>query len=131
LKAAALQARAPWLLFVAPGSVLDEGWLREVRQFIETVARSGETATRVGVFRLGVDGYGFRPRLAETRARARLALGLGAHGAQGLLISAPHFRKRAMLSTGPKPIERLTRAVGPRQITVFRARALALAEARR
>lgn len=127
LKTAGLQARAPWLLIVTPGTVLDEGWLREVRQFIETVSRAGETGTRIGVFRLGIDGYGLRARFAETRARARLAMGLGAHAAQGLLISAPHFRRRAMLCTGPSPIGRLTRAAGARHITVFRARATALA----
>ena len=35
LKAAAATARAPWLLFLRPGTVPDATWIDETRRFIE------------------------------------------------------------------------------------------------
>ena len=44
LKAAAQSARAPWLLFLPPGSVPDATWVDECRRFIEQLKQnSGET----------------------------------------------------------------------------------------
>src|SRR5258707_10816476 len=39
LKAAADAARAPWLLFLRPGLVLDATWVDDTRHFIEVVDR--------------------------------------------------------------------------------------------
>ena len=43
LKNAAEAAKGPWLLFVPAGSVLETGWIEDVRQFMET-APSGHAA---------------------------------------------------------------------------------------
>src|SRR5262249_60296673 len=40
LRAAAHQARGPWLLFLYSAATLQEGWIREVRSFIEAAERS-------------------------------------------------------------------------------------------
>src|SRR5215468_2482607 len=51
LKAAAEAARAPWLLFLRPGVVLDATWVDETRRFIEEVELSQCAGTYAAVFR--------------------------------------------------------------------------------
>ena len=46
LAAGARQARAPWLMFLRAGAVLDTGWIEETTQFIQGVALSGPAARR-------------------------------------------------------------------------------------
>src|SRR6202048_1768323 len=41
LAAGAKQARAPWLMFLHAGAVLDQGWIEETTQFIQGVSSSG------------------------------------------------------------------------------------------
>ena len=40
LRAAAHQARGSWLLFLDPAAILQEGWMREVRAFVEAIGQS-------------------------------------------------------------------------------------------
>jgi glycosyltransferase involved in cell wall biosynthesis len=47
LKAAAVKARAPWLLFLRPGTVLDTPWIDETRRFLQQPL----AAERAAVFR--------------------------------------------------------------------------------
>ena len=49
LKRAAAAARAPWLLFLRPGIVLDAAWIGETRRFVERSA----SGTGAAVFRRG------------------------------------------------------------------------------
>src|SRR5262249_46738725 len=51
LKAAAEAARAPWLLFLRPGIVLDATWVDETRRFIEEAELSQCAGTYAAVFR--------------------------------------------------------------------------------
>ena len=48
LAAGARKARAPWLMFLHAGAVLDSGWIEETSQFIERV--SAGDRPRAGVF---------------------------------------------------------------------------------
>ena len=48
--------------------------MREVRAFIETMERSGLAERRAATFRLGYEGFGVKPRLAEAAAAARLVV---------------------------------------------------------
>jgi glycosyltransferase involved in cell wall biosynthesis len=80
LKAAAAAARAPWLLFLRPGAVLDPPWVGEASRFIELTG-SGE---RAAVFRRGASA---RSPWREALAQAIVALGAKPHPDQGLLIS--------------------------------------------
>jgi glycosyltransferase involved in cell wall biosynthesis len=82
LKDAASAARAPWLLFLRPGIILDPSWVADARRFVEQF--SGKDAA--AVFRRGAAGQ--RP---VREALSMLAAALGARPRprpeQGLLIS--------------------------------------------
>jgi len=85
LKAAAAAARAPWLLFLEPGTLLDAPWIGEARRFI------GEpvSAQRAAVFRRGT--------ASPSALREAWALLAGAVWAQpspeqGLLIAKAFYQ---------------------------------------
>jgi glycosyltransferase involved in cell wall biosynthesis len=80
LRAAAAAARAPWLLFLHPGIILDTPWISETRRFIE-LTRDSE---RAAVFRRGAVAPS---PLREALAQAMAALGAKPRPEQGLLIS--------------------------------------------
>lgn len=123
LASAAATAKAPWLLFMAPGVVLDEGWIREVRSFLEAVSRHGEARRRAAVFAHGVDGFGMAPRLTNFKARLGFALGFGPTASQGLLINTAHYRSRGGHRPGQSSERAFARSIGRRGISVLRARA--------
>lgn len=80
LKAAAAAARAPWLLFLRPGAILDPPWVGEARGFIELTGGS----ERAAVFRRGASASSpFREALAQ----AMLAMRGTPRPDQGLLIA--------------------------------------------
>ncbi len=84
LKAAAAAARAPWLLFLRPGTILDAPWTGEASSFLE---RSGADP-RAAVFR--------RAAPAQSGAREAFLLFAAAFGArprpeQGLIISKQFY----------------------------------------
>jgi len=84
LKAAAGEARAPWLLFLRPGTVLDTPWPSEVGRFVQQRA-PGE---RAAVFRrsAAVDSA-----LRELLSLVTAALGTMPRPEQGLLISRQFY----------------------------------------
>src|ERR1700724_1195322 len=55
LAAGARQARAPWLMFLHAGAVLDSGWIDETAPFIQRVSTSGRP--RAGIFRYARSPY--------------------------------------------------------------------------
>lgn len=83
-KLAARAARGSWLLFVRPGAVLEEGWTREVRGFIDRSVHG--RGARAATFRLAVEGAGLWPRLSEIAAATRFAFMRRTRDDQGLLI---------------------------------------------
>lgn len=83
LKTGAAKARAPFLLFVRPGLVLDANWVGEARRFAERAA-----ADRAAVFRRGAAG---QTALRELYALLAAALGALPHSDQGLLISRQFY----------------------------------------
>lgn len=84
LKAAAEAARAPWLLFLRPGTVLEPSWTAEVRLSVE----HGLGQTSAAIFRRASRGDG---GLREIIALAVAALGARPHPQQGLLISKDFY----------------------------------------
>jgi hypothetical protein len=126
LKAAARSAKAPWLLFIAPGTVVDEGWIREVRSFLEAASRRPAGLQRAAVFALGSDDYGLARNLAATCARLAFLVGLGPDPRQGLLISAERYRALGGHAPGPLPERVFARRVGRFRTTVLRSRATAI-----
>lgn len=124
LSRGAAAARGQWLMFLSSRSLLAEGWAREVANFMETAERRGQDDRMAATFRLAVDSYGFRPRLAETIAAARLALlGLPAAG-QGLIISRAYYQHLGGHLPGVRSHRRLVRHIGRRGLHGLRAQVL-------
>ena len=122
LRAAAHQARGPWLLFLDPAAMLQEGWMREVRVFTETMERGGLAEKRAATFRLGYEGFGLSPRLAEAAAAARLAVIGRPRPEQGLLIARRFYDQLGGHGDGKKAQERLFARIGRRRMVTLRAR---------
>jgi glycosyltransferase involved in cell wall biosynthesis len=127
LRAAAHQARGSWLLFLDPAAVLSEGWTREVRAFVETTERGGLAERRAAAFRLGYEGFGVKPRLAEAAAAARLVVVGRPLPEQGLLIARRFYDHLGGHRDGKKSQARLLARVGRRKLVTLRTR-LVLAE---
>ncbi len=124
LRQGAAHVRGRWLLFLGPNAILEEGWAREVAAYLETAERRGSADRMAATFRLSVDGYGFKPRLGEAVAAARLALlGLPKSG-QGLLVSRRLYERLGGHQPGVGAERRLLTRIGRRRIHVLRARVL-------
>jgi glycosyltransferase involved in cell wall biosynthesis len=122
LRAAAHQARGSWLLFLDPAAILQEGWMREVRAFVDTMERGGLAERRAATFRLGYEGFGMKPRLAEAAAAARLAVIGRPRPEQGLLIARRFYDQLGGHKDGKKAQERLFARIGRRKLIMLRAR---------
>src|SRR5262249_49137062 len=86
LKAAAEAARAPWLLFLRPGVVLDATWVDETRRFVEETELPGCAGTHAAVFRASA----LRPALLDALALIGTALGAKPDARHGLVIAKAH-----------------------------------------
>jgi glycosyltransferase involved in cell wall biosynthesis len=117
LKAAAAAARAPWLLFLRPGTILDTPWIGEARSFVERP----QPDIRAAVFRRAA------PAQAGLRdALSLLATTLGAkpRPEQGLIIAADFYRQTGAHSErATDPEGDLLRRIGRRRIATFSTRA--------
>jgi hypothetical protein len=123
LKAAAAAARAPWLLFLAPGTVPDATWIDETRRFIEAAELSGRAGTHAAAFRKG--SATFRPTLIEALALLGAALGAAPIPQQGLLIAKMHYdRLGGHRPDAPEPERDLIRRLGRRHIVLLRSGAM-------
>jgi glycosyltransferase involved in cell wall biosynthesis len=122
LRAAAHQARGSWLLFLDPAAILQEGWMREVRAFIDTTERGGLAERHAATFRLGYEGFGMKPRLAEAAAAARLAVIGRPRPEQGLLIARRFYDLLGGHKDGKKAEEQLFARIGRRKMVTLRTR---------
>jgi hypothetical protein len=84
LKTAAGKARAPWLLFLRPGTLLDAPWTGDARRFVELTARPDSAA----VFRRGAP---MQSGLRDTLSLLAAALGARPRPEQGLLIAKEFY----------------------------------------
>ncbi|CCD94134.1 putative glycosyl transferase, family 2 [Bradyrhizobium sp. ORS 375] len=119
LAAGAAKARAPWLMFLPAGAVLDPGWIDETMQFVQSVGAAGRPLA--GVFRYARSPYAavsLRDRLRSvTRAL------IGPLGDQGLLIAREHYRQVGGYRPDVKRAEtRLLRQLGRSSRTMLRSR---------
>jgi len=119
LKAAVAQARAPWLLFLHPGTVLDAPWTGEVGRFVQQPARHGQAA----VFRRGGPSHSaFREFPALVSA---MLVGLP-RPEQGLLISSQFYAVLGGHSErAGDPEHDLLRRIGRRRMVRLSTHALA------
>jgi glycosyltransferase involved in cell wall biosynthesis len=117
LQAAANAARAPWLLFLQPGIVLDTPWIGEMRSFVERPVRDFHAA----VFR--------RALPAQSPLREAMALFAGAIATrpgpeQGLVIAADFYhRTGGHFEQAADPESDLLRRIGRRRIARLSTRA--------
>jgi len=86
----AAKSRHPWLLFLHADTALGEGWVREVRTFIDRI-ETGERRDTIAAFRFALDDEGLKPRLLEAGVALRCALLKLPYGDQGLLISRRRY----------------------------------------
>jgi glycosyltransferase involved in cell wall biosynthesis len=84
LKTAAGKARAPWLLFLRPGTMLDAPWTGDALRFIELTARPDSAA----VFRRGAP---MQSGLRDALSLLATSLGARPRPEQGLLISKEFY----------------------------------------
>jgi glycosyltransferase involved in cell wall biosynthesis len=120
LKAAAVAARGPWLMFLRPGVVPDAAWIGEVTRFVQAAERSGETDRRVAVFRPG-SADAFRPPIVEIAALLRGMLGGRPRPEQGLIISkAGYAAMGEHREDAADPEAELLRRIGRRRTVLLR-----------
>jgi glycosyltransferase involved in cell wall biosynthesis len=120
LKKAAAAARAPWLLFLRPGLILDSGWISETRRFIER--RSG--GPQAAVFRRGAQA---QAGLREVWSLFVAALGALPRPDQGLLIAHPFYDALGgHRQDAADPEAELIRRVGRRRMAKLSATAARL-----
>jgi hypothetical protein len=84
LRAAAVSARSPWLMFLRPGTVLDTTWMDDTTRFIEESDRSDGSAA---VFRKAVSARASNSALREVLGLLMFSVFGGASPDQGLVIS--------------------------------------------
>lgn len=117
LKAAAASARAPWLLFLRPGTILDAAWTGEARRFVEQPSPEPRAAT----FRRGTPA---QPTLREALSLVAAALGAKPRAGQGLVISKQFYDQIGGHSeTAADPDADLLRRIGRRRIVMLAASA--------
>ncbi len=117
LKAAAAVARAPWLLFLTPGTVLDTPWTDEVRRFLQR-GRHAQAA----VFRRG----GAQSTLRQFSLLLATTLGMPPRPEQGLLVAKDFYEAAGGHSGRTGDPERdLVRRIGRRRIVKLTTQAFA------
>jgi len=124
LRLGAQAARSSWLMFLAPAGLLQEGWTREVRGFIDQVERMGATDRRAATFRLALDGFGVAPRLKEAAAVARHALTGRPRPEQGVLIHRRFYDALGGHEAGPRAARRLIARIGRSRLVLLRSQML-------
>jgi glycosyltransferase involved in cell wall biosynthesis len=121
LRAAAQSARGSWLMFLDPAAVLQEGWMRELRVFMDKAERLGFTEKRAATFKLGFEGFGMKPRLAGAAASARYAVIGRPRTEQGLLLTKRFYQLLGGHRDGQHAQRRLIARIGRRRIVGLRA----------
>jgi rSAM/selenodomain-associated transferase 2 len=123
LRAGALAARKPWLLFLHADTALAKGWTEEAQAFI----KRGEDAAAVFRFRLADSG--FQPRLLEAAVGLRCRIFRLPYGDQGLLISRKLYN--AIGGFAPIPLMEdvdIVRKLGRRRLAMLKTEAVTSAE---
>lgn len=110
LKTAAASARAPWLMFLRPGTVLDAPWVSEARRFIERTSAPAGAAT----FRRGVPA---QPTLRDALSLVVAALGARPRPEQGLIIRKRFYEEiGGHAESAADPEADLIRRIGRRRL---------------
>lgn len=123
LRAGAAAARADWVLFLRPGTVLDPGWIAETSRFMEMRELQGGADTSAAVFRFGGVAM-MRPAVMEALMLLRAALVGRPRPEQGLLISKPFYDRLGGHAAHAEAETELLRRIGRRRTVVLRSAAV-------
>jgi len=116
LKAATAAARAPWLLFLRPGTVLDTPWTGDARRFVEQPVPN----IRAAVFRRAAPA---QSGLRDALSLLATALGARPRPEQGLIISQDFYKQIGGHSEdAADPETDLLRRIGRRRIAMLSTR---------
>jgi len=121
LRAAAATARAPWLLFLNPGTLLDATWIDDTVRFIEG---NGARAAAFRPGRAAATATATASMLGEALSLLRLALGGRPRPAQGLLIAKDFYDSIGGHHDGADAEADLLRRLGRRHIAMLRSAAM-------
>jgi glycosyltransferase involved in cell wall biosynthesis len=124
LKTAAQAARAPWLMFLVPGTVPDATWVDETRRFTEQAELRGCAGSYAAAFRPG--SAAFRPTLIEALSLLWVSLGAGPSASQGLLIAKSLYDALGGHRDVGEPERDLARRLGRRRIVLLRTGAVTM-----
>ena len=119
LKAAALQTRAPWLLFLRAGMVPEPGWIAAAERFMQAADMADKP--RAAVFRPAGVADLMRPGLREIVALLRVTLGGAPRPEQGLLIARRFYEALGGHSGADDAEAALLRKLGRRRIVMLAA----------
>jgi glycosyltransferase involved in cell wall biosynthesis len=118
LKIAAAAARAPWLLFLRPGTVLELTWLDEAALFIDEAERNGARPAAVFTKQASLR----EPYPGVVLSVIAFVLSRRAHPDQGLLIGrALYDEVGGHSATAADPEAELLARLGSRRIVVLRS----------
>lgn len=121
LRAAAKAARAPWLMFLRPGTVLEATWLDETARFIEEVELAVDEVA-AAVFRPSVSTRAAYPVIREALSLLRFGLFGRVHPDQGLLVGAQLYKDiGGHRETAADPELDLLARLGRRRILMLRS----------
>lgn len=103
------EARAPWLMFLHPGTVPDLSWIDETAQFIDRMASA--PTPRAAILRYARSPYADQGLTAKVAHALRLLSGPSPD--QGLVIARRHFEALGGYSAGQRDAQRtLLRKLG-------------------
>jgi len=113
LRMAAASARAPWLMFLRPGIILDSPWVGNVTNFINQPTERPQAA----VFR---SGGNVEPPLRQAWRLIKAALGALPRPEQGLILAKPLYVELGGHSDlAREPETHLLRRIGRRRIVTL------------
>jgi glycosyltransferase involved in cell wall biosynthesis len=118
LRAAVVLARAPWLLFLRPGTVPEVTWVEEASRFVRD-AEHGSRTDRAAVFRPSSAAGSSRP-FTDMMMILAMAVGARPRSDQGLLIARSFYEALGgHRADGAHPERDFIRQLGRRQIVML------------
>jgi GT2 family glycosyltransferase len=112
LKQAAQRAKAPWLLFLRPGTVPDADWIGEARAFMDEAERQGIADRAAATFRPAPQLGSRRSGFMEGLALIAMALWPSARSGRGLLIAKRFYDAAGGHPDAEDAEQRLLRRLG-------------------
>jgi hypothetical protein len=122
LAAAAVTARARWLMFLRPGAILEATWVDEIARFIEETGADSGAAT--AIFRSTAKQAGGYPGLAAALSFLGFASFLRPHPDQGLVIGSARYKELGgHRASAADPEGDLLARIGRRRIAILHSAA--------